>query len=73
MLLGASNKPKIGIIVGIVGGTIILIVLVGLLFFVCKGRQKGYKREMFVDVAGLIYFSVHRNYIYVSHWLILYA
>ncbi|KAG8641004.1 hypothetical protein MANES_13G094300v8 [Manihot esculenta] len=49
---GASNKPKIGIIVGIVGGTIILLVLVGLLFFVCKGRQKGYKREMFVDVAG---------------------
>ncbi|KAF2293038.1 hypothetical protein GH714_035585 [Hevea brasiliensis] len=49
---GASNKPKIGIIVGIVGGTIILLLFVGLLFFVCKGRHKGYKHDMFEDVAG---------------------
>ncbi|OAY35823.1 probable LRR receptor-like serine/threonine-protein kinase At5g10290 isoform X1 [Manihot esculenta] len=49
---GASNKPKIGIVVGIVGGTVILLLFGGLLFFVCKGRHKGYKREVFVDVAG---------------------
>ncbi|KAF2284029.1 hypothetical protein GH714_018173 [Hevea brasiliensis] len=49
---GASNKPKIGIIVGVVGGTIILLLFGGLLFFVCKGRHKGFKREVFVDVAG---------------------
>ncbi|KAH9718725.1 putative LRR receptor-like serine/threonine-protein kinase [Citrus sinensis] len=48
---GSSKKPKIGIIVGIVGGLIVLI-SGGLLFFLCKGRHKGYKREVFVDVAG---------------------
>ncbi|KAF2293033.1 hypothetical protein GH714_035552 [Hevea brasiliensis] len=68
---GASNKPKIGIIVGIVGGTIILLLFVGLLFFVCKGRHKGYKHDMFEDVAGgdaafqreveMISVAVHRN------------
>ncbi|KAH7565691.1 hypothetical protein JRO89_XS08G0001300 [Xanthoceras sorbifolium] len=48
---GNSKKPKIGIIVGIVGGIIVLL-LGGVLFFMCKGRHKGYKREVFVDVAG---------------------
>ncbi|KAK9272403.1 hypothetical protein L1049_002775 [Liquidambar formosana] len=48
---GASHKPKIGIIIGIVGGFIILLIG-GLLFFLCKGRHKGYRREVFVDVAG---------------------
>ncbi|XP_048232721.1 probable LRR receptor-like serine/threonine-protein kinase At5g10290 isoform X2 [Ricinus communis] len=49
---GSSNKPKIGIIVGIIGGVIILLLFGGLLFFICKGKHKGYKREVFVDVAG---------------------
>ncbi|XP_050205128.1 probable LRR receptor-like serine/threonine-protein kinase At5g10290 isoform X2 [Mercurialis annua] len=49
---GSSNKPKIGIIIGIVGGVTILLLFGGLLFFVCKSRNKGYKREVFVDVAG---------------------
>ncbi|XP_065873609.1 probable LRR receptor-like serine/threonine-protein kinase At5g10290 [Euphorbia lathyris] len=49
---GSSNKPKIGIIVGIVGGILILLLFGGLLFFLCKGRHKGYRREVFVDVAG---------------------
>ncbi|OMO73082.1 hypothetical protein COLO4_27267 [Corchorus olitorius] len=49
---GSSKKPKVGIIVGIIGGCISLLVFGGLLFFLCKGRQKGYKREVFVDVAG---------------------
>ncbi|KAI3434200.1 Protein kinase domain-containing protein [Psidium guajava] len=48
---GASHKPKVGIIVGIVGGLFILL-LVTLVFFLYKGRHKGYKREVFVDVAG---------------------
>ncbi|KAJ7956804.1 Receptor-like protein kinase [Quillaja saponaria] len=48
---GSSHKPKIGIIVGIIGGSI-FIILGGLLFIVCKNRHKGYKREVFVDVAG---------------------
>ncbi|XP_073265435.1 probable LRR receptor-like serine/threonine-protein kinase At5g10290 isoform X1 [Populus alba] len=49
---GGSHKSKIGIIVGVVGGFVILFLFGGLLFFVCKGRRKGYKREIFVDVAG---------------------
>jgi hypothetical protein len=56
-LAGGSHKSKIGIIVGVVGGFVILFLLGGLLFFVCKGRHKGYKREVFVDVAGLSCFK----------------
>ncbi|CAK7334699.1 unnamed protein product [Dovyalis caffra] len=49
---GDSHRSKIGLIVGLVGGFTILFLLGGLLFFVCKGRHKGSKREVFVDVAG---------------------
>lgn len=48
---GASHKPKVGIIVGIVGGLFILLLVI-LVLFLYKGRHKGYKREVFVDVAG---------------------
>ncbi|KAK9949567.1 hypothetical protein M0R45_005084 [Rubus argutus] len=48
---GSSNKPKLGIIVGVVGGLISLL-FGGLLYFICKRRHKGYRREVFVDVAG---------------------
>ncbi|KAK4857761.1 hypothetical protein QYF36_005917 [Acer negundo] len=48
---GNSKKPKVGIIVGIIGGIIVLL-LGGVLFFMCKGRHKGNMREVFVDVAG---------------------
>ncbi|XP_038702060.1 probable LRR receptor-like serine/threonine-protein kinase At5g10290 [Tripterygium wilfordii] len=48
---GGSSKPKVGIIVGIIG-LIIILLFGGLLFFVCKCRHRGYKREVFVDVAG---------------------
>ncbi|KAG5241823.1 LRR receptor serine/threonine-protein kinase [Salix suchowensis] len=49
---GASHKSKTGIIVGVVGGFTVLFLLGGLLFFIYKGRHKGYKRDVFVDVAG---------------------
>ncbi|XWS33340.1 hypothetical protein CRYUN_Cryun22dG0073400 [Craigia yunnanensis] len=49
---GSLQKPKVGIIVGIVGGFIIFLLFGGLLFFLCKGRRKGYRGEVFVDVAG---------------------
>ncbi|XP_054821062.1 probable LRR receptor-like serine/threonine-protein kinase At5g10290 isoform X1 [Prosopis cineraria] len=49
---GSSHKPKIGLIVGIIVGLIVVIFLGGLLFFWCKSRRKGYRREVFVDVAG---------------------
>uniref|UniRef100_A0A7C9D9X0 non-specific serine/threonine protein kinase n=1 Tax=Opuntia streptacantha TaxID=393608 RepID=A0A7C9D9X0_OPUST len=49
---GSSNKTKIGVIVGVIGGFLGVLLIGGLLFCVCKGRYKGYKREVFVDVAG---------------------
>ncbi|GLU20490.1 hypothetical protein SLE2022_366860 [Rubroshorea leprosula] len=48
---GGSRKPRIGIIVGTVG-LVILVLSGSLLFFLWRGRRKGYKREVFVDVAG---------------------
>ncbi|XP_031252897.1 probable LRR receptor-like serine/threonine-protein kinase At5g10290 isoform X2 [Pistacia vera] len=48
---GGSKKPTIGIIVGIIGGFLVLLSGV-LLFFWCKAKHKGYRREVFVDVAG---------------------
>ncbi|KAK8716498.1 hypothetical protein V6N13_043805 [Hibiscus sabdariffa] len=49
---GSSHKPKVGIIVGTVGGFIILLLFGGLLLFLCKRRRKGNKGEVFEDVAG---------------------
>ncbi|KAL5556116.1 hypothetical protein UlMin_038352 [Ulmus minor] len=49
---GASHKPSVGVIVGIVAGLIVTLCVGGLLYFICNGRRKGYKREVFVDVAG---------------------
>lgn len=48
---GTSHKSKLGMILGIIGG-IIGLLLGALLFLLCKGRHKGYKREVFVDVEG---------------------
>ncbi|KAL2504553.1 putative LRR receptor-like serine/threonine-protein kinase [Abeliophyllum distichum] len=50
---GNSHKSKTGVIVGVVGVLLAILLLGGfLLFFMWKGRHKGYKREVFVDVAG---------------------
>ncbi|XP_059645269.1 probable LRR receptor-like serine/threonine-protein kinase At5g10290 [Cornus florida] len=49
---GALRRPKTGIIVGIVGGLLGFLVFGGVLLFLWKGRHKGYRREVFVDVAG---------------------
>ncbi|XP_059594497.1 LRR receptor kinase SERK2 isoform X7 [Vitis vinifera] len=49
---GGSHKPKIGLIVGIVGGLIGLLLFATVLFFLWKGSCRGYKREVYVDVAG---------------------
>ncbi|THU70328.1 hypothetical protein C4D60_Mb08t23840 [Musa balbisiana] len=48
---GKSPNSKIGIVLGIVGGVILLLVI-GVVFLICKSRRKGYRREEFVDVAG---------------------
>ncbi|KAJ9670107.1 hypothetical protein PVL29_026577 [Vitis rotundifolia] len=49
---GGSHKPKIGLIVGIVGGLIGLLLFATVLFFLWKSSRGGYKREVYVDVAG---------------------
>ncbi|XP_077224966.1 LRR receptor kinase SERK2-like isoform X2 [Tasmannia lanceolata] len=48
---GGSHKSKIGIVIGSIGGVIGLICS-GFLFLLWKGRLKGYRRELFVDVSG---------------------
>ncbi|KAJ9670115.1 hypothetical protein PVL29_026581 [Vitis rotundifolia] len=47
---GGSHKPKIGLIVGIVGGLTGLLLSATVLFFLWKGSCRGYKRGV-VDVA----------------------
>ncbi|XP_010444555.1 PREDICTED: probable LRR receptor-like serine/threonine-protein kinase At5g65240 isoform X2 [Camelina sativa] len=48
---GDSSSRKTGIIAGVVSG--IAVILLGLfMFFFCKDKHKGYKRDVFVDVAG---------------------
>ncbi|KAK9096518.1 hypothetical protein Sjap_022015 [Stephania japonica] len=47
----SSHKSKRGVIIGVVGGIVLLLLGVAL-FLVCKGKHKGYKREIFVDVAA---------------------
>ncbi|GAB4854127.1 LRR receptor kinase SERK2 [Ancistrocladus abbreviatus] len=49
---GSSNKKKLGLIIGIVGGLFAVLLVGGLLFFIYRGRYKANKREVFVDVAG---------------------
>ncbi|XP_042394546.1 LRR receptor kinase SERK2-like isoform X1 [Zingiber officinale] len=48
---GKSQNSKVGIVLGIVGAVILLLVM-GVIFFLCKGQRKGYQQEEFVDVAG---------------------
>ncbi|KAG8497349.1 hypothetical protein CXB51_008640 [Gossypium anomalum] len=49
---GTTKKSKVGIIVGVVGGILVVLLFGGLLFFLYKRRQKGYKGDVFVDVEG---------------------
>ncbi|KAG8373382.1 hypothetical protein BUALT_Bualt11G0018400 [Buddleja alternifolia] len=50
---GRSSKPKTGMIAGIVIALLVILLLGSfLLLFLCKGGRKGYRREVFVDVAG---------------------
>ncbi|GAA0146029.1 transmembrane signal receptor [Lithospermum erythrorhizon] len=52
---GNSNKSKTGAIIGIIAGLLAIIFLaILMLLFLWKGKHKGYKREVFVDVVGEI-------------------
>ncbi|KAF1867734.1 hypothetical protein Lal_00050167 [Lupinus albus] len=49
---GSSHKPKTGLIIGVIVGLVVILFLCCLLFFWCKGSHKGYKPEVYVDVAA---------------------
>ncbi|KAH7520581.1 hypothetical protein FEM48_Zijuj08G0160300 [Ziziphus jujuba var. spinosa] len=49
---GASHETNIGLIIGISRGVIVVLFMGGFLCFLRKSRQRGYKRDVFVDVAG---------------------
>ncbi|KAM0039414.1 putative transferase, protein kinase RLK-Pelle-LRR-II family [Helianthus debilis subsp. tardiflorus] len=48
----ASKKSKAGILIGVIAGVLVLLLLGCLMLFLWRGRHKGYKREVFVDVPG---------------------
>ncbi|OAY70998.1 probable LRR receptor-like serine/threonine-protein kinase At5g10290 [Ananas comosus] len=48
---GGSHNSKVGVVVGSIGGAAVFIVI-GVVFVFCKGRKKGNRREVFVDVPG---------------------
>ncbi|KAI3884781.1 hypothetical protein MKW92_014444 [Papaver armeniacum] len=48
---GGSHNSKLGLILGIVGGVVILVFGI-VIFFLWKSKSKGHGREVFVDVAG---------------------
>ncbi|KAI3506255.1 hypothetical protein L1887_28611 [Cichorium endivia] len=48
----SSKKSMAGIVIGVIGGVLGLLLLGCLVLFLWRGRHKGYKREVFVDVAG---------------------
>lgn len=51
--LGGKKKSKTGVIVGIAGGLLGLLALVCLLWYMYKGKQRGYRREVYSDVPGM--------------------
>ncbi|XP_057528874.1 probable LRR receptor-like serine/threonine-protein kinase At5g10290 isoform X2 [Amaranthus tricolor] len=51
-ITGSSNKTKVIVIIGVVGGLFCMVFLGVLLYYLCKSRINGYKHEVFVDVAG---------------------
>ena len=54
---GESKHSKIGLVLGIIGGVIGLLII-GVIFIICKGKKKGCRPEVFVDVPGE--FSVNK-------------
>lgn len=50
--VGGSNHSGLGAIVGSIGGAVALLVVGGIIFFLWKSKRKGYRRDIFVDVAG---------------------
>lgn len=49
---GSSNKRKLGVVLGVVGGVAFVLLIFSLVFVICKARYKRNKGEVFVDVPG---------------------
>uniref|UniRef100_A0A7N0VMP7 non-specific serine/threonine protein kinase n=1 Tax=Kalanchoe fedtschenkoi TaxID=63787 RepID=A0A7N0VMP7_KALFE len=50
---GPSEKSKVGLILGVIGGFFVFFIFgASLIVWLSKGKHRGYKREVFVDVAG---------------------
>ncbi|XP_047324961.1 probable LRR receptor-like serine/threonine-protein kinase At5g10290 [Impatiens glandulifera] len=49
---GSPHKSMVGTIVGILFGIVGLILIGSVMLFMWKGKHKGYRRDVFVDVAG---------------------
>uniref|UniRef100_A0A7N0TJ55 non-specific serine/threonine protein kinase n=1 Tax=Kalanchoe fedtschenkoi TaxID=63787 RepID=A0A7N0TJ55_KALFE len=50
---GPSHESKVGLILGVIGGIFVFLVFgVCLMAWLCKGRHRGCKREVYVDVPG---------------------
>lgn len=52
----SSSKPNAGKIVGIIVGISGILLVGAVLLYLWRRRHRGYRREVFVDVAGLCYF-----------------
>lgn len=49
---GGSHNSKIGVVLGTSFAGVIGLLIVGFTLLYCKGRKKGYRPDVFVDVAG---------------------
>lgn len=54
-MTGGSHSSKVGVVLGIIAGVMGLCFVVFILFYCCKGRRKGYRPEVFIDVTGKQY------------------
>ena len=51
--LGGKKKSKTGVIVGTAGGLVGLLAVGCLLWYMYKGKHRGYRQEVYVDVSGM--------------------
>ncbi|XP_020273294.1 probable LRR receptor-like serine/threonine-protein kinase At5g10290 isoform X2 [Asparagus officinalis] len=49
---GGSHHSELGAVLGSIGGALALLIVAGVALFLWKRKRRGYRREVFVDVAG---------------------
>lgn len=63
--LGGKKKSKTGVIVGTAGGLLGLLAVGCLLWYMYKGKHRGYRQEVYVDVSGMLVYFVTKKCIVV--------